>query len=198
MVGPSAHGRIREAGLEPQRPAAGWRMPASKREREREARLRPLRGEDVGRLKRALYLMVAWNPERALPPLEVLVNHPELARYHRDWGRPGDLGLIAEMDERFAGAVFCRSFTRENHGHGFIDAETPELGVAVVPEHRGVGLGTTLMEELADLARAAGFAHLSLSVDLENPARRLYRRLGYNEVSRDEGGVRMPRALRDD
>jgi hypothetical protein len=47
------------------------------------------------------------------------------------------------------------------------------------------------MIELARVAGAAGFARLSLSVDTDNPARRLYERLGYREVSVDESGVRM-------
>jgi ribosomal protein S18 acetylase RimI-like enzyme len=38
---------------------------------------------------------------------------------------------------------------------------------------------------------AAGFTRLSLSVDALNPARRLYERAGYREVSADEDGVRM-------
>ena len=56
---------------------------------------------------------------------------------------------------------------------------------------RGSGLGTRLMNALADEARAAGAGRLSLSVDTGNPARRLYERLGYRELSTDDGGVRM-------
>jgi hypothetical protein len=41
------------------------------------------------------------------------------------------------------------------------------------------------------VAQNAGFSGLSLSVDDGNRAIRLYERLGYREVSRDEGGVRM-------
>jgi ribosomal protein S18 acetylase RimI-like enzyme len=61
----------------------------------------------------------------------------------------------------------------------------------VAEAHRGSRLGTRLLEELAAAARAAGFARLSLSVDEGNPAVRLYERLGYEELSRDEGGIRM-------
>jgi ribosomal protein S18 acetylase RimI-like enzyme len=140
---------------------------------------------------------LSWNPERRLPPFEVTIEHPELARYHRDWGRPGDVGVIARRGEDVVGVALCRLFTDDDHGHGhgYVDAETPELAVAVAEAHRGAGLGTRLLEELAAAARAAGFARLSLSVDEGNPAVRLYERLDYRELSRDEGGIRMIREL---
>jgi ribosomal protein S18 acetylase RimI-like enzyme len=147
--------------------------------------------DDVGHVRWALFEAVSWNPERRLPPFEVTIEHPELARYHRDWGRPGDIGVIATHGEDVVGVALCRLFTDDDHGHGYVDAETPELAVAVAEAHRGSGVGTRLLEELAAAARAAGFARLSLSVDEGNPAVRLYERLGYEELSRDEGGIRM-------
>ena len=104
-----------------------------------------------------------------------------------------NLGIVATDGEEVVGVALCRLFTDEDHGHGYVDEETPELAVAVAERWRGSGLGTRLMEELADAARAAGFARLSLSVDHGNPAVRLYERLGYREVSSDEGGIRMIR-----
>jgi ribosomal protein S18 acetylase RimI-like enzyme len=151
--------------------------------------------DDVGHVRWALFEAVSWNPERRLPPFEVTIDHPELARYHRDWGRPGDVGVIARRGEDVVGVALCRLFTDDDHGHGYVDAETPELAVAVAEAHRGAGLGTRLLEELAAAARAAGFARLSLSVDEGNPAVRLYERLDYRELSRDEGGIRMIREL---
>jgi GNAT superfamily N-acetyltransferase len=147
--------------------------------------------DDLELVKWALYTAVAWNPDRELPPLEVTIEHPELARYHRGWGRTGDLGVIAERDGEVVGVALCRLFTDVDHGHGYVDPETPELAVAVAAGARGTGIGTQLLNELADRARAAGFARLSLSVDAGNRARRLYERVGYRQLSADDDGLRM-------
>jgi ribosomal protein S18 acetylase RimI-like enzyme len=150
---------------------------------------------DLPHLKRALYEAVAWNPDRVIPPYELTIEHPELARYHAGWGRRGDLGMVAEDDGEVVGAALCRLFTDDDHGHGYVDDDTPELAVAIWVGHRGQGIGTELMAALEDFARAEGFSQLSLSVDADNPARRLYERLGYAELSVDESGARMLKRL---
>lgn len=163
-----------------------------------DVRLRPLTEDDVELLKLALYLAVAWNPEGAYPPYSSeLLDHPDLVAYHAGWGRGGDLGFVAEEDGEFVGLVFCRLFTDDDHGRGYVDAETPELGVAVVDGHRGQGVGTTLMNALAGRAAEEGIDRISLSVEAANPARRLYERLGYRQVKEDEGGFVMVLDLHD-
>jgi GNAT superfamily N-acetyltransferase len=147
--------------------------------------------EDVEHIRWALYTALAWNPDRQLPPFDVTLEHPEALRYHRDWGRPGDIAVLAERDGEVVGVAYCRLFTDDDHGYGYVDDQTPEVAVAVREGRRGEGLGARLMNELADAARAAGFSQLSLSVDAENPARRLYERLAYREVSTEETAVRM-------
>jgi GNAT superfamily N-acetyltransferase len=146
---------------------------------------------DPGLVQQVLYMALDWNPEETLPPIEVVVEHPEALRYHTGWGRRGDFGVAAEIDGDFVGGAYCRLFTAEDHGHGFVDAETPEVAVAVVAGHQGAGIGGRLLQELARLARAGGYPALSLSVNVDNPAVRLYRRLGYAEISNDGGSYRM-------
>ena len=147
---------------------------------------RHLTADDVDLVKWALVEAVSWNPDATLPPYEVLVDHAQLARYHVDWGRPGDAGVAAELDRQPVGVAFYRLFTDEDHGHGYVDAQTPELAIAVRDAFRGRGLGARLLDELAEMARQTGVERLSLSVDAANPARRLYERMGYREVARDE------------
>jgi ribosomal protein S18 acetylase RimI-like enzyme len=153
--------------------------------------MRPAGPADVEHIRWALYTALAWDPERRLPPPEATLEHPEAARYHRDWGRRGDLGVVAERDGHVVGVAYCRLFTDADHGHGYIDEAIPEVAVAVREGSRGGGLGARLLTALAEAADAAGFERLSLSVAAENPARRLYERLGYREVSSDGDGVRM-------
>ena len=162
---------------------------------ERPLAIREIGPDDVGHLQRVLYEAVSWDPDRVLPPYEVAVNHPQLLRYHQGWGRGGDLGVAAEVGGEVVGAAFCRLFTEEDHGHGFIDDRTPELAIAVWERHRGGGIGAQLLIALEGLARQGGIDRLSLSVDTENPARRLYERSGYESVSSDENGVRMSKNL---
>jgi len=73
---------------------------------------------------------LVWNPDRELPPIDVTLEHDEAARYHRDWGRPGDLGIVAAADGGVVGVAYSRLFTHDDHGHGYLDDETPEVAVA--------------------------------------------------------------------
>ncbi len=52
------------------------------------------------------------------------------------------------------------------------------VDIALVPEHRGSGLGTVLIQELLDEAELAG-KPFRISVVRSNPAMHLYERLGF-------------------
>ena len=68
----------------------------------------------------------------------------------------------------------------------------PELGIAVVEEDRGKGIGTSLLNALVENARGQ-FAALTLNVHLLNPAVRLYIRAGFKVAAAGRGwyGVTM-------
>jgi phosphinothricin acetyltransferase len=64
-------------------------------------------------------------------------------------------------------------------------ATTVEHTILVAPAHRGSGLGTRLLQELLDRARAAGFHMMVGLIDAANTGSiRLHERLGFREVAR--------------
>ncbi len=102
-----------------------------------------------------------------------------VSRYVRGWGRPGDTALIALENGFPVGAAWFRLFRAEEPGYGFVNEETPELAIAVVPSKRGHGIGDELLQALLAKAKAGGYGRLSLSVESGNPARKLYERHGF-------------------
>src|SRR3954467_9873691 len=59
------------------------------------------------------------------------------------------------------------------------------MDIALLPEHRGSGIGTKLLRELQEEARSAGKS-LTIHVERFNPAMELYQRLGFRQVE-DKG-----------
>ena len=83
----------------------------------------------------------------------------------------------------------------DDHGHGYLDERTPEIAIAVWGPHRGRGIGTGLLDSLHTLAAQEGFERVSLSVHGKNPAVRVYRRAGYEQLADDDGTFRMVKNL---
>jgi len=59
-------------------------------------------------------------------------------------------------------------------GVGFV------VQLVVAPEARGQGIATRLLGEFAEACHAAGVEKIALGVTLDNPARKLYERLGFS------------------
>ncbi len=106
---------------------------------------------------------------------------PYLARYVAGWGGPTDLGVIGFCDQQPIGAVWSRLLLEDERTPSYIDDETPELAAAVLPEFVGQGIGTKLLTAYLDLARAL-FPAVVLSVRADNPAHRLYQRVGFQTL----------------
>lgn len=112
--------------------------------------------------------------------------------YVKGLGRPGDTVVIALVDGFPVGAAWYRLFKTGKPGYGFVDETTPELAVAVVPNARGKGVGSALLEALLERARAAGLEMISLSVDKKNTgAIHVYEQHGFARLSENDDSVTM-------
>ncbi len=69
------------------------------------------------------------------------------------------------------------------------------VDLALLPRHRGHGVGTSLVRDVVALA-ASEARIVSLHVERWNPARRLYERLGFTESSHDDVYLRMEHSTR--
>jgi ribosomal protein S18 acetylase RimI-like enzyme len=67
------------------------------------------------------------------------------------------------------------------------------VDIALLPEFRGRGVGSALLGELIEESDAAG-KPLSIHVEMNNPARPLYDRLGFEEAGEFGVYVLMRRA----
>lgn len=153
--------------------------------------IRPATQDDVAFLRKMLYEAARWNPDWPREPIEEVLAEPMTTRYHEGWGRPGDAGVIAEIDRVPVGAAWYRLFTADAPGYGFVDERTPELGLAVEPLHRRKGVGETLLRALMVQAREEGFSALSLSVAVHNRSRMMYQRAGFEKVGEAGGSWTM-------
>ena len=143
--------------------------------------LRPITPEDDSFLAR-LYASTReqelaqtnWSEEQKAMFCRMQFN-AQTADYQRNY--PDASFQIIERDGVAAGRLLVlRSDEKKIH----------VIDIALLPKHRGAGIGTKFLRELQGEAKAAG-KKLSIHVERFNPARRLYERLGFQQV--EEKGV---------
>ena len=145
--------------------------------------IRPIRPTELPLLEDFLYEAI-WQPDsnRRLP--REVVRTPALRLYVEAFGsQDGDCCLVAEVGGEVVGAAWCRVI----RGFGWTGEPIPELAVALYPSFRGRGFGTRLLRALLEELSGRGFCAVSLSVQRDNPAARLYLRLGFRTVA-EHGG----------
>ncbi|MGG7451852.1 Acetyltransferase (GNAT) family protein [Plantibacter flavus] len=125
-----------------------------------------------------------WNAVAPRPRSAVLAD-AQHTRYVHGWRRPGDAGVVAVgQDGAPVGACWYRLFPSDAPGFGYVAGGVPELILGVSPIHRAQGVGRQLLRATVQLARAAGYQRISLSVERANHAVSLYRTEGFATVDR--------------
>lgn len=143
-----------------------------------EIQIRPMRREQYPLLEDFFYDAI-FQPEESEPLPRDVIQQPELAVYIRDFGKQDDMCLVAESEGKVLGAVWTRILAGEIKGYGYIDESTPEVAISVKKEFRRQGIGKKLMQEMLIVLKSQGYERVSLSVDKENYACRMYEALGF-------------------
>jgi ribosomal protein S18 acetylase RimI-like enzyme len=133
-------------------------------------------------------------------PFEDVMTNPDLVPYLEGWGAHGDdLGFIANdsVTGSAAGAAWLRPMPDSWPLYRFVELGTPELAMAMRPDHTGHGGGQELLIHLLSGCRHL-FPGICLSVRASNPAKRLYERVGFitvAEITNRVGGASFVMAL---
>ncbi len=137
--------------------------------------LRPIQERDLELLKKIYsstrdeeLRVVTWAPGQKEAFLE-----QQFAAQHKAYTEnyPGAELSVIEVDHEPAGRFYVH---RTPHDFRVID-------IAVLPSFRGKGIGGELLGKLIDDANRVN-VQVSIHVEIENPARRLYTRLGFEFV----------------
>lgn len=124
-----------------------------------------------------------------------IVKRPELWRYISKFGRSGDICLVAEIYGKLAGAIWTRIFNVNEKGYGFVNADTPELSMAVAEQYRHKGIGTLLLKEIIRKLTEQNYQQVSLSVDKQNYAFDFYIKQGFEIFQTTEKSATLIKQL---
>lgn len=115
---------------------------------------------------------------------KTLADIPKLAIYEEFYGFTSkDLGLYALVDNKLAGAVWIRRLNADHGSNGYIDDNTPILNIAVLPEFRGQGLGSQMIEQLF-IEAGAIYSQICVALISNSPAISFYKRHGFEQYDK--------------
>ena len=144
--------------------------------------IREMKSQEYRLLSDFLYEAI-YIPDGIEPPHKSVIDFPELQEYIIEFGnRKHDKALVAEIQGDIVGAIWVRIM----NDYGHIDNDTPSLAMSVCPRYRGLGIGTSLLKQLLQVERLAGYSKISLSVQKSNYAVKMYEKVGFTVVDEND------------
>ena len=118
-------------------------------------------------------------PEGVDQPPFGIIYQSDLQVYVNDFGeREGDVCYVAECEGKIIGAVWVRIM----NDYGHVSDDMPSLAISLLPEYRNNGIGTALMKKMLSSLSELGYKGVSLSVQKQNYACSMYRKLGFKTI----------------
>ena len=144
--------------------------------------IREMHTEEYPLLSDFLYEAI-FQRDITAPLSRSVIEDPALQVYIKDFGSlKDDYCLCAVIGEKPVGAVWVRNI----EGYGSIDENTPEFAISLYKEYRGCGIGTELMKRMLEALKNRGYESASLSVQKDNYAAGMYRKLGFVIIGENE------------
>jgi ribosomal protein S18 acetylase RimI-like enzyme len=130
----------------------------------------------------------AWDYCRALAKANM---EPYLLRRGQQWTRNG-------WDEKAPSREFFELYVARERV-GFVDIGGVHIGdIQLEPTFRNRGIGKQAIERVFSIARSRALREVTLNVFRDNPAIRLYERMGFVVIDRGFDKFRMRCILKDD
>jgi len=127
--------------------------------------VREIQESDYEVLETFLFEAIHVPPGKEPYPWETIYI-PEIYVYIKDFGKPDDFGMVAELKGEIIGFAGARLLAKgEIKGFGYVDEQTPELIISVLSQFRGYGVGKRMLDVLHDVLKTNGYENISLSVE---------------------------------
>jgi len=139
--------------------------------------LRTAHASDHDLIRRTVALAAHWRDQQVPHELS-----PDVDKYFANWGRTGDVGVLAFAGIEFVGGAHVRRFERAHGAYGYVDDDIPELTIGVEAGFRRRGIAVVLLAALKAKVIEADMHGISLSVEPDNGARHLYAKMGFDLI----------------
>ena len=143
--------------------------------------IREIKQTEIPLLADFLYEAIFQRDEQNRLPRDV-IKQPEIQVYIENFGGKDDHCLVAECDDKIVGAVWTRIMAGKVRGFGNVDDQTPEFAISLYQEYRNRGIGTTLMQRMLQHLKKKGYRQVSLAVQKDNYALRMYQAVGFSVI----------------
>lgn len=118
-------------------------------------------------------------PKGMTAPPKTIIRQPELQVYIAGFGKKkDDIGFVAEVDGKIAGAVWVRIM----NDYGHLNDKTPSFAISLYKKYRGFGIGTAMMKKMLCVLKERGYMQSSLAVQKANVAVEMYKKVGFQIV----------------
>lgn len=144
--------------------------------------IRKIKKNELPLLSDFLYEAI-FVPTGITPPPKDVIEIPELQLYISNFGiYESDICYVAEVGKQIVGAVWVRIM----RDYGNVDDETPSFAISLYKEYRGMGIGTALMKVMIQELTKRGYKQASLSVQKENYAVDMYKKIGFQIIEEND------------